>query len=826
MPRAVPIQTSFNAGEWSWPMWGRTDLPKYYNACRQLRNMFTKVQGPVVRRGGTMYVAAVKAAANTTHLVPFEFGVTQAYVIEAGDQYFRFFRNNGQIVTADITASITNGTFDSDVSSWTDQSSGTGSISHNATNASMNLNGAGSGNEAHAEQQVTNASAVAHTLRFRVRGDGTHGLSVFLRVGTSSTGTEIVDDVEFGVGYHTYTFTATAADFYVQFRNTGSITLEIDDVALTDNAAVEVTTSYAVADVPDVKWAQSTDTLYLAHPSHPPQKLTRSGHTSWSVSRIDFADGPWLGENVTDTTLTPSGGTYTPGATPTVTASSVLGINNNTGFQTTDVGRLLRIWTGSAYAYGVIATRSSTTVVTVTVLGDTNFPSTAQTRWRLGAWSDTTGYPSCVTFFQDRLCWGGEPSQRINMSQSGDYENHAPDDGTGTVADDDALSITLNANNVNVIRWLTDDEKALIAGTVGGEWVIRADTLGGVVTPDNVQATRSTSFGSANVQPLRVDNATLFIQRAGFDLREFAYVFEADGFRSPDLTVFAEQTPRSSSGGLTRLAYQQEPDRTIWGVRADGLFTGTTYERDQDVVAWHLHTLGGVSDASSTPAQIESIAVIPSSDGASDELWMTVKRYINGATVRYVEYLKQPLSETGEQKNAFYVDCGLTYDGSAVTTITGATHLIGQTVRLLVDGGRHPDKVVDSNGEITLERAGSVVQVGLAYTSSLETMNLEAGASDGTAQARTGRFDSVSFRLHRTLGGEAGPDTSLLDQIPDTTYREPATPMGTPEPLFSGDAELLWPDGYTEEKRVYWQSDAPFPASVLAIVFHVVTNKK
>ena len=826
MPKAVPIQNAFNAGEWSWPMYGRTDLPKYYNAVRRMRNIIPKVQGPAVRRGGTMYVTSVKTASEKTHLVPFEFGTTQAYAIEAGNAYFRFFRNNGQIVTADITASISNGTFDSNITGWTDQSTGSASIAHNATNSSMNLVGAGS-SVAWAEQQVTNSSALAHTLRFRVRADASTNRSVFLRIGTSSTGSQIVNDVEFAVGYHTYTFTSTAADFYLQFRNTAAFTTEIDDVELTDNAAVEVTTEYATADVGDVKWAQSADTLYLVHPSYPPFKLTRTAHTSWSVTEINFQDGPYLPTNLTDTTLTPSGGSYATGDTPTVTASSIVGINDNTGFQTTDIGRLLRIKNGSNWAWGRIATRSSTTVVTVTVIGTNSFPSSGVADWRLGSWSDTTGYPRAVTFFQDRLCFGGEPAQRIDMSQSGDYENFAPDDGAGTVADDDAIGITLNANNVNVIRWLTDDEKALVCGTVGGEWLVRASTLGETVTPDNVQATRSTTFGSADLQPLRIDVATLFVQRAGFKVHEHAYVFEADGFRSPNLTLHASEITRSASGGVTRLAYQQEPDSIVWAVRADGQLIGLSYEREQDVVGFHRHSLGGFSDSGQSVAPVvESIAVIPASDGSRDELWLTVQRYINGAMVRSVEYMKPPLGENDDQEDAFYVDAGLTYDGSAVTTITGATHLIGQTVRLLVDGASHPDKVVDSGGEVALERAGSVVQLGLAYTSTLETMNLEAGAADGTAQTRTKRINEVHMRLHRTLGGKAGDNETSLDDIPDTNFRSPSTPMDTPPPLFSGDAKISWPGGYEQDGRVVWQSSDPFPAIIQAIVPHVVTNPR
>ena len=687
MPRAVPLQTSFNAGEWSWPMYGRVDLPKYLNSCRQLRNMIAKVQGPVYRRGGTKYVATQVVQSAAATLIPFEFSVTQAYILLFENNAFRVFKDNGIVA-----------------------------------------------------------------------------------------------------------------------------------------GPVDVVTTYATADLPQLKWAQSADTLYVTHPSYPPRKITRTSDTEWTITTIAFQDGPYLGVNTTATTLTLSGTT----GSITVTASAITGINDDTGFQTTDINRLFR-WKDPAnnWTWLKITARASTTSVTATISGADASAGTATVNWRLGSWSDTTGWPRAVTFFQDRLCFAGEPAQRIDMSTTGDYETFAPSNAAGTVASDDAIAITLNANDVNVIRWLSDDEKGLIAGTVGGEWLVRASTQGEALSAllSNVQATRSTAYGSSDIQPAKADNATLFVQRAGFKLHEHAYLFEADGFRSPNLALFAEELVKSASGGITRLAYQKEPDRLIWGVRADGLLCCMTYEREQAVVGWSLHTIGGTSDAAGTAAKVESIAVIPSPDGSRDELWMTVQRWVNGATVRYVEYMTAPLAETADHEDGIYVDSALTYDSTSTTAISGLDHLEAETVTLLTDGATHPTKVVAS-GAITLDVSSLVVQAGLPFTSTLETMNIEAGEVDGTAQGRTKRIDRVMIRFNRTLGGMCGPDTSNLDDIPDVTFRAPATPMDSPPPLFSGDAIVSFPSGYETNGRVVFQTSEPNPVTIQAISVHVVSNAR
>src|SRR5690606_17538108 len=123
---------------------------------------------------------------------------------------------------------------------------------------------------------------------------------------------------------------------------------------------------------------------------------------------------------------------------------------------------------------------------------------------------------------------------------------------------------------------------------------------------------------------------------------------------------------------------------------------------------------------------------IPAPDGGRDELWLAVRRHIDGATVRTIEVMAAPLADDEPAADAFYVDCGASYRGAPATAIAGLAHLEGETVAVLADGATHPPRVV-TDGAIALERAASTVHVGLAYASVLETMNLEAGSATGTA---------------------------------------------------------------------------------------------
>jgi hypothetical protein len=306
---------------------------------------------------------------------------------------------------------------------------------------------------------------------------------------------------------------------------------------------------------------------------------------------------------------------------------------------------------------------------------------------------------------------------------------------------------------------------------------------------------------------------------------EQAFSFEADGFRAADMTELAEHI---TSGGIVEMAYQKEPDSVVWVVRADGTLLGMTYRREQDVVGWHSHVLGGRSDADGVQARVESVAVIPSSDGTRDELWLVVQRHIDGAVRRHIEYLERPLPDDGDQVDAFYVDAGLTgtFDPPE-TAVSNLSHLEGETVQVLADGASHPNKTV-SGGSITLDRLSSKVHVGLPYDglSELQTLNLEAGSADGTAQGKTKRITHCTMRFHRSRGVKAGPDTDNLDPLPELMFRDPSTPMGEPDPLFTGDSRIPWPSGYDREARITLVPVGPFPCTLIGIYPQVLTQDR
>jgi hypothetical protein len=690
MARSAPIFTNFTAGELSPLLEGRVDLQKYPNGCKTLENMIVQKHGPASRRGGFYFSAEVKDSTKKTRILPFEFSATQAYILEFGDEYVRFYKNYGQIQSGPFS--------------------------------------------------------------------------------------EV---------------------FSAEFNRGG---------------AYEIATPYLEAELFELVITQSADVLYIAHENHEPRTLSRSGDTNWVLDIIQFLDGPYDAVNATDTTF---GLSATSGTGITITASAVTGINDGDGFLSTDVGRLIRFEdAANDWTYFEITAVTDTTHVVADFVGPDASATTAQTGWRLGLFSETTGYPSVVTFFEQRLVWAATTSRPQSMffSVSADYYKHAPTDNDGNVLDDSGFVYTIATDQVNTIRWMRAG-KVLSVGTAGGEFIVSQGDQNSPLSPTNTRVVRQTTFGSAAVTPPQVGNSVLFLQRANRKVREYVYQFESDAYTAPDLSILSEQV---TEGGVIDMAYQQEPDSIVWLARSDGVLVGMTYERSQDVVGWHRHIIGGAD------AKVESIAVIPSTTGSRDDLWAIIQRTVNGQSVRYVEFLTPGLPEVVTNTiQATYLDSMLSYDGSTVSSVFGLDHLEGQTVSVLADGAAHPDRTV-SSGSITLNNSYETVHVGLPYTSTLQTMRIEAGAQDGTAQGKKKRISRVTYRLYNTLGLKHGPGVDRLDIIP---FRSSADDMDEAPALFTGDKEVEFPRNWDKDGYIFLVQDQPLPFTVLAIMPELNTTK-
>jgi len=191
---------------------------------------------------------------------------------------------------------------------------------------------------------------------------------------------------------------------------------------------------------------------------------------------------------------------------------------------------------------------------------------------------------------------------------------------------------------------------------------------------------------------------------------------------------------------------------------------------------------------------------------------MIVKRTINSVTKRYVELLK-PFDFGDSSTTCFFIDSGLAYSGSAISSTSGLFHLEGQSVKILANGATHPDKTVSSGG-IAFDFSVTSAAIGLGYTSAMQTLRLEAGSADGTSQGKPKRIHAVTLRLDKTVGLEIGTDSTNLDRI---FFRDDSMNMDTAIPLFTGDKEIEFPGGFDDDAKLYVRQDQPLPMTILAL---------
>lgn len=755
MAKASPAFTNFTAGELSPRLDGRTDIAKYFNGCKKLQNFVVHPHGGASRRPGTIFVREVKNSAHNCRLIPFEFNVTQTYILEFGDNYFRIHKDGGTVVDGSSNPiEVTTPYAHTDLAK----------LKFTQSADVMYL--------VHPDFSPRKITRTSHTswsiaevnfLRGPMSEDNTSATTLVAngRTGsvtiTASTSTFVSSDVGRLVRVHDG-FAKIAA-----YSSGTSVTATVQENV---EGRAELMPSF-------------TATTISFHEGDP--STTALEHND----RIQDSSGQFVSQG------------FKVGMKVTISGASTSNNNESSAIvvKVTDDTILLA---PSSDLTNEAAGQS------VTVAGILS----ASTEWALGAFSDVTGYPAAVAFYEQRLVFASTTTQpqTLFFSVGGSFE-----DFSSGVDADDALTYTLGSNQVNIIRYLQAG-RVLLVGTSGGEFVVTSSE-DAPLSPTNAVVKRQATYGSADIQPVQVANVTLFVQRAKRKLRELVFDLNTDSYQAPDMTILAEHI---TAGGIKEMSLQQEPDNVVWCVLENGKFAGMTYRREENVIAWHEHLIGGVfgSDAF---GHVETVATVPG-DLNEDDTYVVVKRTIGGATKRYIEYFSS--FEFGDDvEDAFFVDSGLTYSGSAATSISGLNHLEGQSVSILANGATHPNKTV-SSGAISLDFSVTKAHIGLGFNSTLQTMRIEAGGTEGTAQGKTKRIHEVVLRLFRTVGVKVGSSETELDRIP---FRSSAQAMTAAIPLFTGDKEIEFRGGFDTDGFVVIQQDQPLPLTVIGIFPRLIT---
>jgi len=415
--------------------------------------------------------------------------------------------------------------------------------------------------------------------------------------------------------------------------------------------------------------------------------------------------------------------------------------------------------------------------------------------------------------------WARTNSQPVTVfgSKQGIFEDYGLSDPQ---VETDGLAITLLSSNQNEILWLADDED-LVTGSAGQIRTVGSADLNKTFSAINIAQRKGPTSGSAHLKPLSIGGVTLYAGSGATKIRELV-MGDQNRYVAPELSLLGEHLFKS---GIVDWGYCERPDPQIYCAMADGSLVSVTYDREQKVVGFAKHEITG--------GFVESIAVVPGVEEGFDDVYLCVRRTINGQLKRYVEVLERPFDgDIDTINNAFHVDCGLKYSGSPIQTVTGLGHLEGQTVIALADGnvvrgvaseGGAPTPLVVTGGQVVLPYAASNIAIGLAFKSRAVTLPVSGPQQDGTLFGRKktvqGAALDVLYSGAATVGMAGSKDWSppLFEQLLKTGGGLFGNEIELRTGIIPCDIEGSWGDA----AQIVMETDEPLPLLIRALVMQL-----
>ena len=869
MSRNNKTLTNLVGGELSPLMYARLDLPIYSKGVAKCENFVALPQGGARYRNGSMFVHYTRLNRNAV-FIPFQFSDQQAYLIEATDKKFRFYKDNSIITEATKT-----------LTAMTAANPGVfTSVAH----------GYVTGDEVYVDSLV-----------------GPSGINgKFYLVVRITNDTFSLTDV-FGTALDT-----SASGAYVSGGTSARV--------------YEVTTPYENQDLAYLQYAQSADTMYIAHYAYEPRKLTRQGHAAWTLATYTRTANPFVSTTKTITGVTK--------ANPGVVTSAAHGLPNGTRVTITGVVGMTEL-NGNQY----LVANTATNTFTLTTLTGVAVDTTGFTVYSSGGVATVPDkYPVAVSFTDsNRLIFGGTVTNpqtfwasKAPSTGTTDFDNFT----TGTAATD-AVVATLSTvhGKVDTIQWITNTSKSTTIGTYQTVRRLYGSTEEDAFSPLEINVKSVNNFGCARILPMSNGQDLFYIQRTGLVLRSLAYDYTINGYTTTDRNLVAEHL---ATAGLKQVIEQQGTPDCIWVPRYDGKYLGLTYKAQENISGWHRHYFGGghvnTKNITMPFAKILWMASMPR-PSAIDQHWFIVERKIGVNTIRSVEYIadipvypqrsdfdgitttaglssrqyedaddnmyKNVIYET--QKDGVYLDMASKFDGSAVGTAASATltfssavigtatvtasaavfdstmvasgrqiwkqydingngggravitsytsptqvtvnitvafdsvavipagswfltsnsisnlnYLAGETVSVVADGSYQGELTVSALGVLTLTRQSSKIIMGYKYRGTIETLNIDSGGVTGSAEAKPRNLIKMAVRFLNSVGLQFGTDIYKLIRY---TFQNTGGITDRPPPPFTGLKEQGYSDSWdASKKRILIVQDVPAPCTVLSI---------
>ncbi len=801
MAKTRPLITRMSKGELSPLLEGSSDLAAYFEGASVLENFHILRQGGVRRWPGSRYIQEVKDSSKDTILLPFEFSVDEAYILEVGDLYLRIYKNKAPVMNGGSPVEVVT---PFDVAAIREihftQSNDILFLFHNdfqqrklsrVSDVSWSLSLQPANPPPSFEADTNFGDTLAPEANSGTDVQFRAGSAIFL---AADAGRQIIAGAGRAIITSVTDTTEVVADILDPFSQSitaGANTLTSVGTAVASTAHgtvagefMQLTNGAQVGQIREIASVTDADNVVLVTAFTVNQVGTTWNHI------VPIAAADWGLRLSPQTTLDPTLKGPT-GSLVTVAAGVA-------AFRAADVGKFIVVYGGVIKLTVFTSTTSMKGTILSPLTEATNAnPAAADAgTWTLeeASWSLTRGYPRTGEFYQGRLYTASTDSEPVTFwgSRSDDYDNNA----LGVTAED-AVEYTMAARQLNRIEWLAEHNKTLLIGTSGAEF--KASGSGAdnaVIGGDTIPIIeRLATNGCAPIQPRQARRSTLYIDRSRRKVMMIGFDLESDGETATEISVGAEHITESGVR-LGPLSFAHRLDPRLYFDREDGQQVAMTFFPEQKVVAFSRRVTDGT---------IESRAVIPSSAGLADQVWIIAKRTINGVEKRFVElYEEHHEGLTTRGWTSLQTDCAIVLTGLTGTSIPVA-HLEAKTVDVVKNASFIGSYLV-TGGVITLLEAvvaADVLEVGLHYDSTATTLRPAIPGTNIHGLPRS--WDSLFVRLHESKGGTINGE-AIQYEASDLDENE----------LFTGDKKVTG-QGWSTDGRTSLVQNQPYPMTMLAL---------
>lgn len=688
----VNYTSSFNAGELSRKIDGRTDLEIYKSGCRDLDNFLVLPQGGVERRAGTQFVAlAGTNGSSPARMIPFDFSSTTSYVVELGAGYARVhYTEDGVDKTVEVSGFIPYGeselrklqfTRSYDTLTLTSPNFPAQSLKRTTVAPSFEMSQNTFVYPPLRDRNITSTTIESTGGKKDEDVTLTSNKPIFVNISSSNTHKGSI---------WAFDSIRSAAQKSIGFEKTTGATKVFSDpldvsfcnwsLTTDDNwngaFVIERSVGGGVGESDFIEYVAIADTTTgeqrnFAYSSQVPEDANTFLRISYThvvggtckanikaeeyyhrglveITGVSGAGVPITGATHAADELTIAAedhdlevGDFVLLSSPPLAGEDVIPSGEFKITVVDDEDTFSVAYAGESTintANAVIEASSRSSATVKSLLNATAVENTAiseTVHWSEAAYSYHRGFSPSSEYFQNRLWFSGSASDPsvIYGSAFNDTTNFL----SGKLSTD---SIKRTVDSPEDPKWLKG-KKVLFLGTAGTAVSIKSVDRDALITPSNINTQVENSYGSAPIQAELANDVVVYVQRDGLKLRELVYAQDQDVYVGNDLNLLSEDITDS---GIVEMFVQKQPNQFVWCIKGDGTAAILTYERGNSVQGWaRIETDGAIFSGA------------PISGEGEDVVWLCVNRGTEAAPKFYIEKF-HPRADLG-----WRVDCGLEF---------------------------------------------------------------------------------------------------------------------------------------------------------------------